>query len=760
MNKWKKSEKLNKISDKIRGTQDIFIDTTPISEAGEQNILLLSLIGFICSFSGYMGFCTGFKIGVSTILVMAVSLVFSFVTQFLLANQSRTKIGLPAMAVAIIGFIAVTSVFIINGFTLIINKLIDYVNVHKAEAHLKYVVTHKTEKTDIFLATIVICAVYTIIFQIVLKYKRIFLCALLLLGASMTNMYFNGEDSLLWVSMTLICTFLVFYISNIRIPKMKKNLTVSGGLLFGLAAVTAVFVLLANYNGIRSVEDLKDEIIYHTGNIIYGKSDYPQGQFKRFHQVPAGTEKNRLTISMTNPVPMHLRGYVGCQYTEKGWKENDEEIYGGDNRGMLEWFLEQGYYPLIQPAYYMGYSRNDGRDIDFDKVGNSSIHVVNHSASKKYEYVPENLLDMSGLITPKQDVNFMEQDIFSEKEYWYDILYFTEDDYLKFPKQQWFEEGGTIANQKQFVQAEKYYHGFVSKYYLEVPDAEKEILRQNIPSCSNNVSDAISTVRRYLKNRITYSENCSQYNPDKNYLSQILLEDRKGYSVHFATIATLMFRYYGVPARYVEGYLSLNEEEKETVILSDKDAHAWVEVYIKGIGFVPIEVTPGYYQEEEVGGDVIHKKQDQKNLGGGGGSENDEDDDDGDARQLTWKMVFKSLAILLAICLVLFIIVLIIRRVLVLKKREKQLQSEDKYGVVATASKVIEDAYVFEKKDIRKEVPREIKTILERVKFSSHMLSTEDMNRVCDCMNQTIEEIFKRQSWIKKIKMMFWNCLK
>lgn len=29
---------------------------------------------------------------------------------------------------------------------------------------------------------------------------------------------------------------------------------------------------------------------------------------------------------------------------------------------------------------------------------------------------------------------------------------------------------------------------------------------------------------------------------------------RKGYSVHYATAAAMMFRYYGIPARYVEGF--------------------------------------------------------------------------------------------------------------------------------------------------------------------------------------------------------------
>ena len=41
------------------------------------------------------------------------------------------------------------------------------------------------------------------------------------------------------------------------------------------------------------------------------------------------------------------------------------------------------------------------------------------------------------------------------------------------------------------------------------------------------------------------------------------LVSKKGYDVQFATAATLMFRYYGIPARYVEGYLITPKDAKQ-----------------------------------------------------------------------------------------------------------------------------------------------------------------------------------------------------
>ena len=53
------------------------------------------------------------------------------------------------------------------------------------------------------------------------------------------------------------------------------------------------------------------------------------------------------------------------------------------------------------------------------------------------------------------------------------------------------------------------------------------------------------------------------------------------------------------PARYVTGYMVNDDEFVEsaggfTAKVPDSQAHAWVEVYREGKGWIPVEVTPGY----------------------------------------------------------------------------------------------------------------------------------------------------------------------
>lgn len=61
---------------------------------------------------------------------------------------------------------------------------------------------------------------------------------------------------------------------------------------------------------------------------------------------------------------------------------------------------------------------------------------------------------------------------------------------------------------------------------------------------------------------------------------------------HYATAATAMYRALGIPARYATGYMVEIEAGMETAV-SGLNAHAWVEVYISGMGWVNVEVTGG-----------------------------------------------------------------------------------------------------------------------------------------------------------------------
>lgn len=78
-----------------------------------------------------------------------------------------------------------------------------------------------------------------------------------------------------------------------------------------------------------------------------------------------------------------------------------------------------------------------------------------------------------------------------------------------------------------------------------------------------------------------------------DFLDYFLFENRQGYCTYFATAFVLLAREEGFPARYVQGFCVPVNKGRETTVYSNM-AHAWPEVYIDGVGWIPFEPTPGY----------------------------------------------------------------------------------------------------------------------------------------------------------------------
>ena len=65
--------------------------------------------------------------------------------------------------------------------------------------------------------------------------------------------------------------------------------------------------------------------------------------------------------------------------------------------------------------------------------------------------------------------------------------------------------------------------------------------------------------------------------------------------MHFASSAALLLRTINIPARYTTRFVLDESDFKggNVAAVTQAKAHAWVEVYVKGVGWVLIEATPG-----------------------------------------------------------------------------------------------------------------------------------------------------------------------
>jgi transglutaminase-like putative cysteine protease len=75
-------------------------------------------------------------------------------------------------------------------------------------------------------------------------------------------------------------------------------------------------------------------------------------------------------------------------------------------------------------------------------------------------------------------------------------------------------------------------------------------------------------------------------------LADFVLRGKRGYCQHFAGSMTLMLRTLGIPARVAVGFTSGSLRDGVWTV-TDHDAHAWVEVWFDGWGWLPFDPTPG-----------------------------------------------------------------------------------------------------------------------------------------------------------------------
>lgn len=134
------------------------------------------------------------------------------------------------------------------------------------------------------------------------------------------------------------------------------------------------------------------------------------------------------------------------------------------------------------------------------------------------------------------------------------------------------------------------------KYPKELEAVKEDFMSFIDASDQENFAVLTQRITEYLHTKATYSLSPGVTPEGRDFVEYFLTEQKKGYCVHFATSAAMLYRMCGYPTRYVEGYLAKVNSQEPTEV-KNNTAHAWVEVYLEGIGWIPVDTTPGYSSE-------------------------------------------------------------------------------------------------------------------------------------------------------------------
>ncbi len=125
-----------------------------------------------------------------------------------------------------------------------------------------------------------------------------------------------------------------------------------------------------------------------------------------------------------------------------------------------------------------------------------------------------------------------------------------------------------------------------------------------------NLEDLIGYIQERLTELCSYTLNPGPVPDGADFTDYFLFENQQGFCMHYATAATILFRLHGVPARYAEGYIAnpsdfqIRDDDLYQADLKDNRAHAWTEIYIANIGWIPIETT-SYYLGNNQGNEFV-----------------------------------------------------------------------------------------------------------------------------------------------------------
>ena len=112
-------------------------------------------------------------------------------------------------------------------------------------------------------------------------------------------------------------------------------------------------------------------------------------------------------------------------------------------------------------------------------------------------------------------------------------------------------------------------------------------------NCTNDY-EKILAVKSYLSRGFRYTLSPDRVPGGRDFVDYFLFTGKAGYCVHFATAMTELLRAAGVPARYVEGFVSPSAADSGVYTVTENQAHAWVEVYSPMLGWYTVEATPGF----------------------------------------------------------------------------------------------------------------------------------------------------------------------
>ena len=165
-------------------------------------------------------------------------------------------------------------------------------------------------------------------------------------------------------------------------------------------------------------------------------------------------------------------------------------------------------------------------------------------------------------------------------------------------------DGPGAITQNQLRAASTTYPSDIALRYTAVPagaigpDAKELLAKILALSPSRNPYDLADTMQRVLQGPgFTYNTDVRGIACDSSSAVECFARTKQGYCLHYASTMAILLRDaipgHPIATRLVQGFLPGTRTSATAVTVTNRDAHAWVEVYFPGYGWIPFDPTGG-----------------------------------------------------------------------------------------------------------------------------------------------------------------------
>lgn len=576
-----------------------------VQESGKYNFfaaLAKALLLFMLIYGALGGFLSAFEIEFNSGLCILVLFGLALILSAVYETEKRWLSNLVIIVLFIIYlYIAVSNYWVINsGYYAILNRFYEvarqYLNV---DSGMEYSLAMEETYTTVTMFALFLGMVGVILMNIMLQNK----CSLskvvvLTMSFYVIPFYFDCSPELIYI-LFLLTGYLA--VAVLQGGNVREKLSRQMSYVLPFAAVVVVLVVriisfILPENGYKSVVP-KNAVKAASEENMTRFAQYGLMSMLRQGSVGAGVSGGRLNKSSAvmpsyetvlkvrftpyDYKPVYLKAFTGKEYLGDLWTQADDEL---PDDGLMLSSVES------RMRNYEDTAGGEG-DGSISVQGRGTMEIEKADDSDRYEYQPYyTAFGGSVKLSGEQESLTYVYTYFPDVSPVSGVVDEISDEYLKVSVR-CRDAVARVCDEAGFA------------------GTEEEIAAQIVS---------------YFDDNYSYTLRPGFYYGNPDYISHFLLESKRGYCAHFASAGTMLFRQMGIPARYVEGYAfsyynilengelvegaeysnyydgysPIGETGLIEIEIPDAYAHAWVEIYVEGQGWIVVDPTPAQNSQE------------------------------------------------------------------------------------------------------------------------------------------------------------------